>query len=232
MWVGSGRRLKSLPLPSCVRSPAPSSPLRPRLRLPVSARLCGVAPGLRRGARPGREGGRGRSARRSGFLRRRLHLTHSPISAPRCRILDPRPLIPDPYSQIPALRPHPCRSLGGAASRSLYWPRRCGLEPSFPSPSMLCGASGAPQTVRKANRPFPGPAQRSQIARPACTGPSLVLGTGLRCFTCWTGLGGRCSSHPGEAIRLTSGFFLQPLLGDCAGCLGPYHRLSSERTLK
>lgn len=205
---------------------------------PPAPQAPGKCAALRRGPRPPErraagEGGRPWSQRAP--LRVSpppAPLTHSPISAPRCRILDPRPLIPDPYSRIPALRPHPCRSLGGAASRSLYWPRRCGLEPSFPSPSVLCGASGAPQTVRKANRPFPGPAQRSQIARPACTGPSLVLGTGLRCFTCWTGLGGRCSSHPGEAIRLTSGFFLQPLLGDCAGCLGPYHRLSSERTLK
>lgn len=187
---------ESLPPPSRVRSRAPSSPLRPRLRHPVSSLLCGVAPGLRRGARPGREGGRGRSARPSGFLRRRLHLPRSPVSAPRSRILDPRLLIPDPYSPIPALRPHPCRSSGGAASRSPKWPRRCEQEPSFPFPSLLCGASRAPETVGKANRPFLGLAQRCQIAWPACTGTSLVLGTGRRCFTCWAGLGGRCSSQP------------------------------------
>lgn len=135
--VCAGRRC-SPPPPSPRRRPPGSRTERPlrrsarALRLPVSARLCGVAPGLRRGAWPGREGGRGRSARRSRFLRRRLHLPRFPSSAPR--------------SRIPALCPYPRRSLGGAASRSSLWPGRCGLEPSFPSSSLLCDASGAPQT--------------------------------------------------------------------------------------
>lgn len=97
----AGRRWTPPPASHCRRPPASGAerPLRRSaraLRLPVSALLCSVAPGLPRGARPGREGGRGRSARCSRFRRRQLHLPRLSISAPRFRILDPRPLVPDP----------------------------------------------------------------------------------------------------------------------------------------
>lgn len=59
----AGRRWPPPPASHRRRPPASRAerPLRRSaraLRLPVSALLCGVAPGLRRGARPGREGGR------------------------------------------------------------------------------------------------------------------------------------------------------------------------------
>lgn len=196
VWVGAGRRLRVTP--AALPRPEPSA----FFAAPPAPQAPGKFAALRRGPRPPERRAAGEGGRP---WSQRAPLRVSPPPAPpsplsslcsTLPILDPRLLIPDPYSPIPALRSHPCRSSGGAASRSPKWPRRCEQEPSFPFPSLLCGASRAPETVGKANRPFLGLAQRCQIAWPACTGTSLVLGTGRRCFTCWAGLGGRCSSQP------------------------------------
>lgn len=129
------------------------------------------------------------------------------LHAPRSGIPDPLFAIHAPRFRLFALIP--CRSLGGAASRSPSWPRRCGPEPSFPSPSLPCGVSGVLQTrlsPRKAEQPSPVLLTCSD--RPASLhGSGPGAGYWPQMFYVLARPRAAALLDPGEETRLTCGVF-------------------------